>query len=76
MKISIKIKIYNFMSWLLIGLTLLLAVFEQIKYIRETSQIGVISIIGFFTDVLLQPYFWVALILRWRIKENRKLSKG
>jgi hypothetical protein len=64
MKITTKIKIYTILSWILIGLTLLLAIVDQLKS-------GVFNPLGFITEILLQPYFWIALILRWRIKENK-----
>jgi len=65
MKVTTKIKIYSILSWILFGLTLLLAIHEQIRS-------GVFNILGFTTEILLQPYLWIALVLRWRIKENRK----
>ena len=65
MKIASKIKTYSILSWVLIGLTLLLAIIDQIRS-------GVFNILGFITEILIQPYFWIALILRWRMKVNRK----
>lgn len=68
MKITTKIRIYSILSWILLGLTFLLAVVYQLAYM---VKMGRIHIFGFLTEILFQPYFWVALILRWRIKMNK-----
>jgi len=67
-KPTIKIRIYSILSWILIGLTVLLAVYEQLKG-KE------FMLLGFLGEILLQPYLWIALILRWRIKENKDKNK-
>jgi hypothetical protein len=72
MKISTKIKIYSISSWILIILTIFLALYEQLRIGKFSS----LTILSFLTDILLQPYFWVALILRWRIKVNQRLLKS
>jgi hypothetical protein len=68
MKPTIKIRIYSILSWILIGLTVLLAVYEQLRG-KE------FMLLGFLGEILLQPYLWIALILRWRIKENKDKNK-
>lgn len=68
MKITTKIKIYSILSWVLIVLTLLLAIADQMRS-------GIFNIIGFITAFFIEPYFWIAVALRWRIKENKKLLK-
>src|SRR3989338_6918348 len=67
MKVTAKIKIYSILSWILIVLTLLLAIVDQLR-----SE--VFNPLGFITGIILQPYFWIALILRWRIKENKVIK--
>ena len=70
-----KIIIYNWISWMLIGLTILLAFYYTIEAVKKDGVLLTTHILGFFTEIILQPYFWVALILRWRIRENKKAFK-
>ncbi len=73
MKTSSKIKVYSVLSWVLFGITLLLAVVYQLIDMSKTDRI---NLPGFVTEILVQPYFWIALILRWRIKVNKLKQKN
>jgi len=73
MKITTKIRIYNVLSWIFLGITFLLTAVYQLRNVSETGRIHVL---GFFTEFLVQPYFWLALVLRWRLRENKLRQKN
>ena len=72
-KIKNKADHYCIISWLLISLTVLLAVGNLIQKVSETRVFDTLDVLGLFTEILLQPFLWIALILRWRMYKNRKV---
>lgn len=72
MKIATKIKIYTILQWVLITLTLILAIAQTLIYFKKTGEFNPVA---FLLEIFLQPYLWLALILRWRIIENKKYNE-
>ncbi len=66
----VKIRIYIILQWILITLTFLLAIIQTLAHFVKTQEF---SFLAFILEILLQPYLWIALILRWRIVQNKKI---
>lgn len=67
-----KIRIYGWISKSFIIITIWLALDHLIRYLLKNSRFDSVCTVSFFLDILLSPYLWVALVLRWRIGVNKK----
>jgi len=75
MRISLKIKVYYFLIWILMTLAVAVAIYEEIDYASAPGSDYAISIFSFFNRMLHQPFIWLTIFTSWRLQVNRKILK-